>query len=140
MVFGKSNMIDYDLLATIIGGANSSYKPIPKGSSTSITIPAGTAVGTEFNAQVLPDDGYVMALSYIILDVPSGIEANVIVDTDEGSTALLANNATTGTQIDASDFLGLGGLKKVTLYAKVTGTLTTDVTVTMEYAGRQIKT
>lgn len=143
MPFGKSIMIDYDRLKKIFGssggGTYSTYKPIPKGSKVEIVIPNGSPAGSEFNGTVEPDEGYVLDITYLILDVPSGVEANIIVETDEGETPLLAENTTTGVILDASDFNGLGGIKKLTLYAKVTTTTTSDVTVSLEYGGRQVR-
>ena len=141
-MLGKGITIDYDRIQRAVAratGSGGGWKPIPKGSSVSIVIPTGTSVGEEFNASAEPDDGYEMVISYIILSVPDGVEANVLVETSEGEFPLLANNVTTGVQLDASDFLGLGGIKRLTLYAKVNAVPTSDITVSMEFGGRQIK-
>lgn len=133
------NGIDLAQLAYDLLSLTGSYKPIPKGSSVAVVIPSGTAAGQEFSPTAEPDDGYVFDITYMKLTVPDGIEANVIVTTDEGDTSLLANNATSDTVIDASDFGGLSGIKKITLYAKVVTPPSSDVTPTLEFGGKQVK-
>jgi len=142
MGFGKSVVIDYNRLLKVIRsalGRGGGYKPIPKGSKVEIQIANGTPAGSELNAIIEPDEGYELDISYMILDVPSGVEANVLITTSEGEYPLLAENTTTGVQIDASDFGGLGGISKIVLYAKVTSTPSEDITVSLEYGGRQVR-
>jgi len=143
MGYGKSTMLDYDRLRMAVQGAmgntTGAYKLLPKGSSVSIDIDSGTAAGTEFNATVEPDDGFRLMISYIKLTVPTGIEVNVIVTTDAGDSVMFANNVTADTTVSADDFLGLGGIKKLTLYAKVSTSPSSNVTVTMEYCGKQVE-
>jgi len=140
-VFGKSIMIDYDRLRRLISsalGRGSGYKPIPKGSKVELVIPSGSPAGSEFNVVVEPDDGYEFDIAYFILDTTSDVEANIIVETSEGEFTLLADNTTTGVMLDASDFGGLGGIKKFILYAKVVNAPASDTTITLEYGGRQV--
>lgn len=143
MMFGKSTMVDYDRLKRAVKsavGKDSSYKPIPKGSTAELTISSGSPQGLESQVIVQPDEGYVFEITYINLTVPSGVEANVIVETDEGEYTLLSENTTSSVFIDAADFGGLTGIKKLTLYVKVVVAPTSDITVSMEYGGRQVRT
>lgn len=141
-MLGKSTRIDYDLLKQAVAravGSGGGYKPIPKGSYVAVVIPTGTAVGQEFNATVEPDEGYLLDISYLRLEVPPDVEANVLVTTDEGETPLLADNTSSSVLLDASDFGGLGGISKVTLYVKVLQSPSEDVMAKLEYGGRQVR-
>ncbi|WP_297553006.1 hypothetical protein [Thermococcus sp.] len=138
-MLGRSIGVDYDRLKQALGPTFSSYKPIPQGSKVEITIPPGTPAEAEFNATVEPDEGYEFDISYFHLDTPTEVEANIIVETSEGEFPLLAHNVTTETFIDASDFGGLSGIKKFTLYAKTVSALTADKTVSLEYGGKQVR-
>jgi len=112
---------------------------IPKGSKVEIEIDPGVSAGTEFSSTQEPDDGYKFCISYFKLTVPDEVEANVIVKTEKGESALLSENVTNDTVIiDASDFRGLDYLDSFTLYAKTTTTTTDTRTVTLEYGGKQV--
>jgi len=114
-------------------------KIIPKDSKVEITIDAGVGEGEEFSSPQEPDEGYKFCISYFKLTVPEEVEANVIVATEKGETALLSENVTNDTVIiDASDFGGLDYLSSFTLYAKTTATTTDARTVTLEYGGKQV--
>ena len=114
-------------------------KIIPKDSKVEITIDAGVGEGEEFSSPQEPDEGYKFCISYFKLTVPEEVEANVIVATEKGETALLSENVTNDAVIiDASDFGGLDYLSSFTLYAKTTTTTTDARTVTLEYGGKQV--
>ena len=114
-------------------------KIIPKDSKVEITIDAGVGEGEEFSSPQEPDEGYKFCISYFKLTVPEEVEANVIVATEKGETALLSENVTNDTVIiDASDFGGLDYLSSFTLYAKTTTTTTDARTVILEYGGKQV--
>ena len=114
-------------------------KIIPKDSKVEITIDAGVSEGEEFSSPQEPDEGYKFCIAYFKLTVPQEVEANVIVKTEKGETALLNENVTNDTVvIDASDFRGLGYLDSFTLYAKTTTTTTDARTVILEYGGKQV--
>ena len=114
-------------------------KILPKDSKVEITIDAGVSEGEEFSSPQEPDEGYKFCIAYFKLTVPEEVEANVIVATEKGETALLSENVTNDTVIiDASDFGGLDYLSSFTLYAKTTTTTTDARTVTLEYGGKQV--
>lgn len=111
---------------------------LPRGSEVVINIDPSVQVGTEFSSKQTPGlSGYKFSISYFKLIVPGGVLANIIVETDKGSTTLLASNVSNDTIIiDASDFNGLDYLNSFTLYAQVAEQLATTTNVVLEYGGK----
>ena len=117
------------------------WKPIPEGTKVELTFQAGASAGDEASVVVQPDDGYLFDLAYLKLTVPDGVEANVLVTTEAGTNVLFSENLTGPSEVmvDASDFIALGWVQEFELYAKLTSDATADVTVTLEYGGRQVR-
>ena len=117
-------------------------KPIPKGAYVKLTVSAGIGADEEFNVEIIPDKGFKLDLSYIIIDMTNApeLEANLIAVTEKGESPLLANNVTQAdgeVVIDRTDFGG-ALFDKVVLYAKTTTATTQDNEIVVYYGGRQV--